>query len=245
VSHLTSFVRSHVWVSPAPGINEPTENDPEVDDKYNYAPHVIEKFKSEPRFCQEHRQALINRRIVNFRRNIRDSDVQRDARELFRQTMIERLGKSEKGKKLAEMLIPPFPVGCRRQTPGPGYLEALIQDNVDTRWDDISAFTEKGILTKSGQELDFDIIICATGFDTTFKPRFPIVGRGGVDLAKRWMEDLPISYFGMTVPDFPNYFSMSHCLSYKSILRFALLYTRLTFRKVLSGQDRRSVTGHW
>jgi cation diffusion facilitator CzcD-associated flavoprotein CzcO len=215
VSHLTSFIRSQVWVSPAPGINEPTENDPEVDDKYNYAPQVIERFKSEPEFCQEHRKALIDRRIVNFRRSIRDSDVQRDARELFRQTMIERLGNSDKGKKLAEMLIPPFPVGCRRQTPGPGYLEALTQDNVETRWDDILAFTEKGILTKSGGELEFDIIVCATGFDTTFRPRFPIVGRGGVDLARRWAEDLPLSYFGMTVPDFPNYFSTSYCLQFR------------------------------
>jgi cation diffusion facilitator CzcD-associated flavoprotein CzcO len=180
-----------------------------MDASYNYAPEVIEKFKSEPEFCQAHRQALINRRIVNFRRSIRESDVQRDAKELFKEKMTDRLGHSEKGEKLAKMLIPSFPVGCRRQTPGPGYLEALIQDNVDTRWDDISAFTEKGIRTKSGEELEFDIIVCATGFDTTFRPRFPVVGRGGVDLAKRWVEELPLSYFGMTVPDFPNYFSMS------------------------------------
>ncbi|RFU28489.1 hypothetical protein B7463_g7837, partial [Scytalidium lignicola] len=206
-SHLTSFIRSHVWVSPAPGINEPTDNDPDMDDQYNYAPHVVEKFKSDPNFCQEHRQALIDRRIVNFKRSIRESDVQKNARELFIQKMKERLGDSEKGKNLAKMLIPPFPVGCRRQTPGPGYLEALIQDNVDARWDDIGVFTEKEIRTKSGEELEFDIIVCATGFDTTFRPRFPIVGRNGVDLAKRWTDDLPLAYFGITIPDFPNYFS--------------------------------------
>jgi len=61
-----------------------------------------------------------------------DSDIQRGAQELFRRTMTERLGDSEKGKMLAQMLLPSFPVGCRRQTPGPGYLEALVQDNVDT-----------------------------------------------------------------------------------------------------------------
>jgi cation diffusion facilitator CzcD-associated flavoprotein CzcO len=205
---MTSFIRSHVWVSPAPGINEPTESDPDMDDHHNYAPYVIEKFKSDPDFCLAHRQALINRRIMNFRRSLRESDVQRDAQELFREKMMERLGKSEKGRKLAEMLIPSFPVGCRRQTPGPGYLEALVQDNVDTRWDDIESFTVKGIRTKSGDDLEFDIVVCATGFDTTFKPRFPVVGRGGVNLAKRWDEELPQSYFGMTVPDFPNYFSM-------------------------------------
>jgi hypothetical protein len=55
------------------------------------------------------------------------------AHELFTRTMKERLGDSPKGRKLAEMLIPTFPVGCRRQTPGPGYLEALVQDHVETR----------------------------------------------------------------------------------------------------------------
>lgn len=207
VSHLTSFIRSHVWVSPAPGINEPTPNDPDMDDEYNYTPHVLDKFRSDPNFCQEHRQALIDRRIQNFKRSMRESDVQKNARQLFIQKMKERLGESEKGKKLAEMLIPPFPVGCRRQTPGPGYLEALIQDNVDTRWDDIDVFTENGIKTKSGEELEFDIIVCATGFDTTFRPRFPVIGRDGVDLAERWTDGFPLAYFGITVPEYPNYFS--------------------------------------
>ncbi len=135
-----------------------------------------------------------------------DSDIQRGAQELFRRTMTERLGDSEKGKMLAQMLLPSFPVGCRRQTPGPGYLEALVQDNVDTWWDDIAKITEKGILTKSGEELGFDVICCATGFDTSFQPSFPLIGRGGVDLAKRWSEEPPSAYFGIAVPDFPNYF---------------------------------------
>jgi cation diffusion facilitator CzcD-associated flavoprotein CzcO len=135
------------------------------------------------------------------------------AHELFTRTMKERLGDSPKGRKLAEMLIPTFPVGCRRQTPGPGYLEALVQDHVETRWDDIDRFTENGILTKTGERLEFDAIVCATGFDTTFKPRFPIRGRGGSDLATRWEEEEPTAYFGMVAPEFPNYFSKHTCLT--------------------------------
>lgn len=147
-----------------------------------------------------------------------NSQAQKDAQELFRRVMIERLGDSDKGRKLADMLIPSFPVGCRRQTPGPGYLEALLFHNVETRWDDIARITEKGILAKNGTLLEFDVIVCATGFDTTFKPRFSIIGRRGVDLVKRWNEDVPLAYFGMTVPDFPNYFSMKSLLSYLSIV---------------------------
>jgi cation diffusion facilitator CzcD-associated flavoprotein CzcO len=205
-SQLTSFVRSKTWISPAPGINEPTASDPETDEKHNYAPHVVKKFEDEPEFLLEHRRNVMDRRIENFQRAHAASEPQKKAQVLFRKTMTERLGDSEKGKKLAEMLIPDFPVGCRRQTPGPNFLETLIRDNVDTRWDDIAQITEKGILTKSGEELEFDAIVCATGFNTSFQPRFPIIGRNGASLAKQW-QDIPEAYFGITVPNFPNYFS--------------------------------------
>lgn len=178
-----------------------------MDEHYNYAPHVIEQFKADPKSCQDHCRALIDRRLTNFQRTHTASKAQAAARDLFTNNMKQRLGDSPKGRKLAETLIPEYPVGCRRQTPGPGYLEALLQDHVDTRWDDIDHFTEKGIYTKSGEELEFDAIICATGFDTSFRPRFPLRGRGGVDLADRWTEEPPKAYFGIAVPDFPNYFS--------------------------------------
>lgn len=206
-SHVTSFIRSQAWISPAPGINEPTDNDPEMDENYNYAPHIIERFKNDPDFCLQHRRDLINRRIQNFRRSMAASKTQSDAQELFKRIMIERLGDSPKGRELAQMLIPKFPVGCRRQTPGQHYLEALLQDNVDTRWDDIGRVTEKGILTKGGEELEFDVIVCATGFDTTFQPRFPLIGRNGVDLAQLWKDEFPMSYFGVAVPGCPNYYT--------------------------------------
>jgi cation diffusion facilitator CzcD-associated flavoprotein CzcO len=211
-SQLTSFIRSQTWISPGPGINEPTANDPETDTKHNYAPHVLEKFKSEPEFLLEHRRAVMDRRIDNFKRAHAESDSQAAAIALFRKTMTERLGDSEKGKKLAKMLIPDFPVGCRRQTPGPDFLETLIRPNVDVRWDDIAKITEKGILTKTGEELEFDAIVCATGFDTSFQPRFPIIGRNGASLAKQW-EEVPEAYFGLAVPNFPNYFS-KNCFSF-------------------------------
>ncbi|KAL2834389.1 hypothetical protein BDW59DRAFT_178795 [Aspergillus cavernicola] len=206
-SHLTSFIRSQAWISPAPGINEPTDDDPDTDEHYNYAPHVIEMFKSDPEACLGHCRSLINRRIANFRRTHAASDVQRAARELFTNNMKQRLGDTEKGQALAELLIPDFPVGCRRQTPGPGYLEALLQDNVVTRWDDVARFTPRGIQTRDGSELEFDVVVCATGFDTTFRPQFPTIGRGGVDLTRRWECEPPKSYFGLAVPDLPNYFT--------------------------------------
>lgn len=199
------FVRSQTWISPGPDINEPTANDPEMDDEYNFSAASLELFK-DAQFLRDYRAAMIDRRNVNYKRWIADAHEQAQAVELFRESMKQRLGDSEKGIKAAERLLPDFPVGCRRPTPGPGFLECLVKDNVELRWDDIQEITPNGILTKDGQERKYDVIVCATGFDTSFKPSFPIVGRNGVSLAQKWTKDLPKAYFSLAVPDFPNYF---------------------------------------
>lgn len=108
--------------------------------------------------------------------------------------------------ELAELLIPTFAVGCRRPTPGNGFLEALVSDNVDVVSSPIVRVTEKGIITKDGEH-EVDAIICATGFDVSLKPRFPFIGRNGADLAKRWSAQPAEAYMGCMVDDHPNYFS--------------------------------------
>lgn len=199
------YVRSKTWISPAPGINEPTDQDPDMDADYNFTEGTLELFK-DPEVLRSYRAAIMDRRIDNFKRAIAESDVQKQAQELFRKSMTRRLGDTEKGRKAAELLLPDFPVGCRRQTPGPGFLEALVKDNVEMKWDDIETITRKGIRSRSGEEREYDVIVCATGFDTTFQPAFPLVGRNGVNLAEKWKADRPKAYFGITVPDMPNYF---------------------------------------
>jgi cation diffusion facilitator CzcD-associated flavoprotein CzcO len=198
-------VRTQTWISPAPGINEPTENDPEMDDDYNFTEKTLAEFK-DPETLRQYRASIMDRRILNFHRAMADSDIQKDAQTLFRKSMTDRLGDSPKGKKAAELLLPTFPVGCRRQTPGPGFLEALLQDNIEMIWDNIQEITPKGMLFKDGTTAEYDVIVCATGFDTTFKPAFPIIGRNGVNLADQWTADRPKAYFGVCVPNMPNYF---------------------------------------
>lgn len=205
-SKLTWFIRSQVWISPSPGINEPTGDDPAIDEKLNFDPEIVKRFKTDPEFLLQYRRNLLNRRLGNFKRTTVASEEQKRAREVFTKSMATRLGDSEKGKEIARILTPSFPVGCRRETPGPDLLEALLEPNVDVQWDNIAKITEKGILTKSGEELEFDAIVCATGFDTSFRPRFPIIGRDGADLAEQW-DAMPEAYLGLAVPNFPNYFS--------------------------------------
>ncbi|KAJ0418904.1 hypothetical protein BJY00DRAFT_324681 [Aspergillus carlsbadensis] len=205
VSSMDVYVRTQTWISPAPGINEPTKNDLEMDADYNFSPAALETLK-DPEVLRAYRAAIMDRRIENFKRAIADTDIQKRAQEMFTESMIKRLGDTPKGRKAAEYLLPSFPVGCRRQTPGPGFLEALTQDNIEMHWDDVAAITEKGIRTRSGEEKEYDVIVCATGFDTSFRPAFPLIGRGGVNLAQKWDIEQPKAYFGFSVPDMPNYF---------------------------------------
>lgn len=64
-----------------------------------------------------------------------------------------------------ESLRPEYPPGCRRLTPGPNYLEALVEDNVDFVGAGIQSVTETGLYDTNGQFYEVDAIIYATGFD--------------------------------------------------------------------------------
>ena len=94
---------------------------------------------------------------------------------------------------------------CRRLTPGNGYLESLTQDNVELLVGSIKELTPTGIRMNDGQEYEFDAIVCATGFDVSFKPRWKQLGRGGKSLAEEWAQDSR-SYLSLCVSGYPNHF---------------------------------------
>ena len=105
---------------------------------------------------------------------------------------------------LEEKLIPEWSVGCRRLTPGVDYLESLTKPNVEVVYGEINEITEKGCLCDDGKEYPVDVLICATGFDTTFKPRFPVINHEGENLQDKWAVD-PESYLGVAAANIPNY----------------------------------------
>lgn len=114
-----------------------------------------------------------------------------------------------KDESLLQHLMPQnFAIGCKRPTPGNGYLEALSEDNVRVVTDKIARVSPDGIVLASGEELKVDTIICATGFDIGFCPRFKLIGRDGRDIKEEWREK-PEAYLSTAAPGFPNYFSKS------------------------------------
>lgn len=111
------------------------------------------------------------------------------------------------GGYCVDLLRRSWELGCRRITPGLPYLQAVQQSNVDVIRCGIVELTDQGIVTDNHELHNLDVIICATGFNTSFN-RYEIIGRDGVSLSNRWQLRGPEAYLGTTVAGFPNYFSI-------------------------------------
>ncbi|KAL1304763.1 hypothetical protein AAFC00_003700 [Neodothiora populina] len=128
------------------------------------------------------------------------TEAQADGQKLFRARMAEFI----KDERLLKGFTPDFGIGCRRITPGDPYMLAIQKENVDIHFTPVMQCTEDGVVGEDGAERKCDTIICATGFDVSYKPRFPIVGKGGVDLKDKWATS-PAGYLGLMIPDMPNF----------------------------------------
>lgn len=95
-----------------------------------------------------------------------------------------------------------------RLTPGDGYLEALLEPNVETTFSPVSSVSSTSLITSDGAHHEVDAIICATGYDTAWTPHFTLVGRRGRTIEDAW-SPTPRCYLGMAAPGFPNYFVMN------------------------------------
>ncbi len=107
--------------------------------------------------------------------------------------------------------LTPHDYYARRPLCDAGYFETFNLPHVDIA--DVSKhpiveFTETGIRTAE-RDYDLDIVIFATGFDavTGNFVRIDYQGRGGEKLADKWKNG-PRAYFGLSVPGFPNMFSI-------------------------------------
>jgi len=83
-------------------------------------------------------------------------------------------------------------------------MKAIQEPNVDVHFSTVNEITEDSVIDTDGNEKKVDTIVCATGFDVSFRPRFPIIGQNGVELGEKW-KICPESYLGLAVPDMPNF----------------------------------------
>lgn len=189
VRKITTFIREPTWVSPVQGMEQ-----------HIFSPAEKEAFATKPGLLTEYRRGIERGLNGQFGIFLRNTKVQEQTREYMAKQMKEKLHDAD----LEKVLIPEWSVGCRRITPGVGYLEALGAENVEVVYGNVMEVNERGCICDDGKQYPMDVLICATGFDTSFRPRFPIIGPNGNNLQDDW-DDEPQSYLGIAAAGIPNY----------------------------------------
>ncbi|KAJ4255164.1 hypothetical protein NW757_004670 [Fusarium falciforme] len=168
------------------------------------SPEQRKKFATDPEYYLNFRTAIERDGNSAHSLTMKDSQMQKLAREDLIALMRKKL---ESKPHIFESLLPDFGVTCRRLTPGPGYLEALTEDNVEFINTPITRATETGLVLQSSEEKKLDILVCATGFQTSAPPPFPVIGKNGQTMQQRF-EPYAETYLSLATDGFPNYFMM-------------------------------------
>ena len=109
---------------------------------------------------------------------------------------------------LRDALTPRYPFRCKRVLLGEKYYVALQRPNVVLVTDPIRRITSTSIVTAAGDTFDVDVIVLATGFETSsYLSGIEVIGIGGESLHDRWGLD-PRAYLGVAVSGFPNFFML-------------------------------------
>ncbi|KAI9447200.1 FAD/NAD-P-binding domain-containing protein [Lactarius psammicola] len=160
--------------------------------------------------------------------------------------------------KYHHLIIPTYPLGCRRIVRDQGYLQSLSRPNVRLTFDHITHVEPNGVVTETGLNISLTGRQCLTFCDSTY---CLIVPNGILTLAHLLQDDYPLNvhgtkgtlkeyndahggptaYLGTTVPGFPNFFMMQGTLLPRLwIVAFTLSLTPP--RPIESGPN--TITGH-
>lgn len=111
--------------------------------------------------------------------------------------------------ELIAKLVPGYAPLARRIVVDSGWYDALMRDNVSLVTEGVREVVPEGIVTSAGQLIELDIIVAAAGFEVSryFYPA-EFHGRDGVTFEDLWSSDGARAYLGMSVPGFPNFYSV-------------------------------------
>ena len=127
-----------------------------------------------------------------------------------------------------DKLTPRYAVGCKRPGFHNTYLATYNRANVELVTDPIDKITPTGVATVDGDLREVDVLILATGFkvldfDTM---TYEIIGSSGQSLSRYWDENRLQAYEGVSVPGFPNFFTVCGPYGYVGNSFFGLIETQ-------------------
>lgn len=163
-------------------------------------------------FTPEERREILDRRFkyggATVPRAFTDVATNKEVNQQITEYIREQVGRIVKDPKTAAILTPSeILYGQKRVTVGTDYYETFNRDNVeaiDVKAAPIERFTEKGLVI-GGEEMEFDAIICASGFDavTGALTVIDIRGAQGQTIKDVWADNSD-TYLGFGVAGFPN-----------------------------------------
>lgn len=154
------------------------------------------------------------------------------------------LRSSVKDPQLRARLTPSHTLGCKRIPLSDDYLGTFNRRNVKLETGEIIAADDTGLITADGSHHALDLLVLATGFDPSAAWKaVNVFGARHASLTQRW-EDGIDSYYGVTVPDFPNMFMLlgpNAELGHTSVLLMMEAQVELVI-KLLAERDRRGAS---
>ncbi|MBJ7400598.1 NAD(P)/FAD-dependent oxidoreductase [Mycolicibacterium sp.] len=127
-----------------------------------------------------------------------------------------------------DKLTPRYAVGCKRPGFHNTYLSTFNRSNVELVTEPIERITATAVVTADGEAHDADVLILATGFKVMDidSGTYPVTGVGGLSLVEYWDTNRLQAYEGVSVPGFPNMFTVFGPYGYVGSSYFALIETQ-------------------
>lgn len=128
--------------------------------------------------------------------------------EMIRSMAVNHLHAQVADEDLRKKLTPHYSIGCKRILISNDYYPALSQPHVALETSGIECIDEGGVVLTSGERVDLDLLVVATGFEATELPIAEIIhGAGGQSLSEKW-KDGGHAFACTTMSGFPNFFFM-------------------------------------
>ena len=242
VAHLTVFQRSPQWVAPFEKFRQPIR--PELRALLQACPiyfawywvrlfwqfgdRVIEALRIDPTW--EHSDRSVNSRNDGHRI-------------FFTEYMKESL--SDRPDLLPKTL-PDYPPFGKRILLDNGWFDALQKDQVELVAEAVTSVQPAGITSESGTTYPADVLVWATGFESTrFLASVDVIGTDRTTLREVWDDDNPSAYLGLAVPKFPNFFmlggpnSFPGSGSFMFFMEMQMRYIRQLLSPLIDGTHQR------
>ncbi|KAL6229532.1 hypothetical protein BDW75DRAFT_249591 [Aspergillus navahoensis] len=200
VERIDHYVRGQNWISPLGiGGDELVRRNAKTGN-FSHSPEELHEFANTPGAYHAFRHRIEGDINQAPHAVFVGTKAQKEMHKMTLESMQERLRAKP---EIAKALVPQWPPGCKRLTPGPGYLEACCEPNVDYISTPIKCIGSNCIETVDGTVREIDALICATGFNVTRVGGPAWIGAGGVSLDSVWNPD-PVAYLSIFLPKMPN-----------------------------------------